>query len=108
MELNEHTGHGIPVIVAKYGRDVFHIGDSYIDVAIPFDRKVEKRQNVGINVGINKTQKRVLQYLLEQPDLTAKALAAKLELSSRTIERALRNLQKANLIQRIGSKKNGS
>ena len=71
-----------------------------------------KRQNVGINVGtnvgINKTRKRVLQCLLEKPDLTAKALAEKLELSSRTIERALQDLQKANIIQRIGSRKNGS
>ena len=31
MELTEHTGHGIPVIVSKYGRDVFHIGDTYIN-----------------------------------------------------------------------------
>ena len=112
MELTEHTGHGIPVIVAKYGRDVFHIGDTYINVVIPFDMDVAKRQNVGINVGtnvgINKTRKRVLQYLLEKPNLTSKALAAKLELSSRTIERALQDLQKANIIQRVGSRKNGS
>ena len=64
--------------------------------------------NVGTNVGITKTRKRVLQCLLEQPDLTAKALAAKLGLSSRTIERALQNLQKANVIQRVGSRKDGS
>ena len=40
--------------------------------------------------------------------LGAKALAAKLGLSSRTIERALQNLQKANVIQRVGSRKDGS
>ena len=74
MELTEHTGHGIPVIVAKYGRDVFHIGDTFINMVIPFDMDVSKAkwQNVGINVTINRTQRQVLQCLLEKPDITSK------------------------------------
>ena len=110
MELTEHTGHGIPVIVSKYGRDVFHIGDSYINVVIPFDMAVSKtkRQNVSINVRINRTQRQVLQNLLEKPDMTSESLAEKLFLSPRTIARALQSLQKANIIQRVGSRKNGS
>ncbi len=114
MELTEHTGHGIPVIVSKYGREVFHISDSFINVAIPFDAEVvnAKRQNAGIDVGnhvrMNKTQRRVLQCLLEKPDLSANAMAEMLELSSRTIARALLHLQQASIIQRVGSRKNGS
>ena len=110
MELTEHTGHGIPVIVSKYGRGVFHIGDTYINVVIPFDMAVskEKRQNVSINVRINRTQGRILQCILEKPDITSKTLAERLELSPRTIARALQYLQQTNIIQRTGSRKNGS
>lgn len=113
MELAEHTGHGIPVIVSKYGCDVFHIEDNYINVVIPFDVEVaaQIRKNVGINVGLNvglkKTQKKVLQALLENSNATAADLASKMGVSARTIERALAQLQKANLIMRSGSRKTG-
>ena len=36
----EHTGHGIPMIVEKYGREAFDIHASYIDVTIPFNQDV--------------------------------------------------------------------
>ena len=111
MELTEHTGHGIPVIVSKYGRDVFHIGDTYINVTIPFDMDVTMAngQNVRIiNVRINRTQRQILQCLLDKPGMTSKVLAEKLEHSPRTIARALQQLQQANIIQRTGSRKNGS
>ena len=68
----------------------------------------EKRQNVSINVRINRTQGRILQCLLEKPDITSKMLAERLDLSPRTIARALQYLQQTNIIQRTGSRKNGS
>ena len=60
------------------------------------------------NVGINKTQRQVLQCLLEKPDISVNALAERLGLSPRTIERALLYLWQANIIQRVGNKKKGS
>ena len=110
MELTEHTGHGIPVIVSKYGKEVFHIGDSYINVVIPFDADVaaNKRPIVGQNVRISKTEKQVLQRLLEKPNATAEALAAELSLSVRTIQRALHNLQDRDIIRRTGNKRSGA
>ena len=36
----EHTGHGIPVFVEKYGREVFDIHGSSVNVIIPFNKKV--------------------------------------------------------------------
>lgn len=40
MGLTEHTGHGIPTIVNKYGEEVFEIEDNYIRCIIPFDEDV--------------------------------------------------------------------
>lgn len=36
----EHTGHGIPKIIEKYGKEAFDIHDTYINVIIPFNKKV--------------------------------------------------------------------
>ena len=110
MELTEHTGHGIPVIVAKYGREAFHIDKTYINVVIPFDASVAAPAKKKIRAGakMNPTQKRVLQCLLEKPDMTTAALAARLGMSPRTVSRALQNLQTAEVVMRTGSRKNGA
>ena len=58
MGLTEHTGHGIPTIVEKYGKDVFDIESNYIRCTIPFEQEVIDQidnKNVGLNVGLNKT-----------------------------------------------------
>ena len=40
MGLTEHTGHGIPTIINKYGVNVFEIQSNYIRCTIPFDKDV--------------------------------------------------------------------
>lgn len=53
MGLTEHTGHGIPTIINKYGHDVFEIVRNFICCTIHFDTKglskIEKK-NVGLNI----------------------------------------------------------
>ena len=115
MELTEHTGHGIPTIVSKYGREAFQIEDSYINVVIPFDAEVMQqiKNHVGLNVGLNvglkltETQKKVLSILLEDGTQNATSIANMLGVTVRTIERALTELRKSNLIIRSGSRKQG-
>lgn len=36
----EHTGHDIPKIIEKYGKEAFDIHDTYINVIIPFNKKI--------------------------------------------------------------------
>ena len=40
MGLTEHTGHGIPMIVDKYGKGVLEIESNYIICMIPFEKEV--------------------------------------------------------------------
>lgn len=115
MGLTEHTGHGIPTIVKKYGEEVFEIEDNYIRCTIPFDNGVlEKLKtenvglSVGLNVGLNKTEKKVVSLLIEDSEYTSDELAAKIGVTKRTIERAFISLQKKKVIERIGSKRDGS
>ena len=79
MGLTEHTGHGIPTIVEKYGKELFEIESDYIRYTIPFEKKVINQidnKNVGLNVALNKTKKEVIKLLIENPSVTSAELAA--------------------------------
>ncbi len=114
MGLTEHTGHGVPTIIKKYGKEAFDITDNYIMCRIPFDSVVVGMRhknvglNVGLNVGMNKTEKAVLSLLIENADRNAEELASEVGVTKRTIERAFASLQKKGKIERIGSKRDGS
>jgi predicted HTH transcriptional regulator len=115
MNLTEHTGHGIPAILAKYGEEAFDIGDSYIMVTIPFDKAVlniaSRKQNVGtnvgLNVGLNATEKKVIALILENQESTASEMANAIGVTKRTVERTLKKLQEKGIIVRTGTKKSG-
>ena len=111
MGLTEHTGHGIPTIVEKYGKDVFEIESNYIRCTIPFEQEVIDQidnKNVGLNVGLNKTEKKVVEFLIENPSLTLIELSEKIGVTKRTIERTFKSLQEKKMIERIGSKRDGN
>lgn len=61
-----------------------------------FNKKVLKlsNKNVGLNVGLNKTEKAVLGLLIEDSDRTADMIATEIGVTKRTIERTLVSLQK--------------
>lgn len=112
LDLVEHTGHGIPNIVKKYGRECFKITNNYILVSLPFDRTIlEKVRNVRLNVGLNvrlsDTQKGMIDLLKDNPKLNAQEIAVLLSKSKKTIERNFIELQKNNIIERAGSKRDG-
>ncbi len=115
MGLTEHTGHGIPTIVDKYGKEAFEIESSYIRCTIPFEKEVivqtENKNvglNVGLDVGLNKTEKKVIEFLIENPNLTSAELAEQIGVTKRTIERTFKTLQEKKMIERIGSKRYGN
>ncbi len=114
MGLTEHTGHGIPTIINRYGKDVFQIEDNYIRCTIPFDAQVLSQAgkgnvglSVGLDVGLNETEKRTIHLLIENPAYTAKELAEKIGVTTRTIERTFATLQKKGFLERVGSKRDG-
>ena len=111
MGLAEHTGHGIPTIINKYGEEVFEIESNYIRCTIPFEKKVIAQidnKNVGLNVGLNKTEKKVIKFLIENPSYTSTELAEQTGVTKRTIERTFKSLQEKKMIERIGSKRDGN
>lgn len=111
QKIAEHTGHGIPTIVNTYGSEVFEITDSSIKCTIPFNEYVLSQtdnKNVGLNVGLTKTEKKVIELLLLNSNENALTLSNQIGVVKRTVERALKSLQNKGYIERHGSKRDGS
>ncbi|HNZ41182.1 MAG TPA: putative DNA binding domain-containing protein, partial [Clostridia bacterium] len=92
LDIVEHTGHGVPTIIRKYGKEVFDITDNHIMVTIPFERSVLNeviQNNVGINVAtnvdINKTEKDIMEIILREPRATYGVIAEKIEKTPKTV-----------------------
>ena len=107
MNLTEHTGHGIPTILARYGKDAFEIEGSYILITIPYDSAVLEELRGKQNVGLNATEKKLLTILLSNPNETAENIATSIGVTKRTIERNLKKLQEKGFLVRSGSRKTG-
>lgn len=113
----EHTGHGVPKIIEKYGRAAFDIHDTYINVIIPFNKKVLLSQQNGKNDGKNdgknlsddlrENEKRVLLELIGNPSIPYDTLVVELSVSRRTISRVFESLVQKGYIERVGTNKKG-
>lgn len=61
-----------------------------------------------MNVGLKKTEKKVIELLIENPSLTSIELSEKIGVTKRTIKRAFKSLQEKKMIERIESKHDGN
>ncbi|OPZ45527.1 MAG: Divergent AAA domain protein [Bacteroidetes bacterium ADurb.BinA104] len=118
LDIAEHTGHGIPKILQRYGEEVFDITDNYIKVVIPFDPLVRSNHgNINGNISDNiigymnqeltVAEQAVLELLVFNPKATQAEAAAKVGVSKRTISRIFASLQERGYVTREGSNKTG-
>ncbi len=103
LEYVEESGKGINTIVGKYGEEVFEFEDTYLQVNIPYNRKVLPDESGTVN----KTEKSVLELLSANTNITVAELMQKTGKAERTVKRALASLKEKGLIERVGSDKTG-
>lgn len=115
----EHTGHGIPMIVEKYGKEAFDIHQTYIDVTLPFSQSVlasvpQRGTDHGTDGGdirlqedLSDTEKRVILELIKNPENTYNQLASEMGVSRRSVSRAVASLVEKKYIERVGNNKLG-
>ena len=100
LDIVEHTGHGIPTIVEKYGNDVFEITDNYIIVTIPFNKNVLEIAcnngigglNGGLNGGLIYVDEKILEAMIRNPKVCKTDIATEVGKSLRTVERRINYL----------------
>ena len=105
LNMVEQTGHGVPRIVAKYGREAFELGANHITVTIPFSFMISSK-TVDYS-GLSGSQTAVLSLLKEHPTYRTDELADKAGLSISRINQIIKELKTMNRLERQGSNKNG-
>lgn len=110
----EHTGHGIPTVIAKYGKEVFDIHDRYINVVIPFNQEVLLRHGAisgaisgAIQEDLNAIEKTILMEIRKKPSISANNISLLTGIPFRTVQRHIANLKTKGLLVRRGYNKNG-
>lgn len=108
----EQSGHGIPTIVEKYGREAFSFDDGTVKVTIPlaFDRQDVLIRNGRIleENGLTPKQKKVYDVLAENGNLSLEEVAEMTSLSLSGVKKICSKLQKYGVLERKGSKRNGA
>ena len=107
----EQSGHGVPTIVDKYGKDVFSFDDGMVKVSIPlaFERVdvLQRKEMLLRKNGLTVNQKAVYETLDNDGHLSLNDVATMTGLSPSGVKKICEKLQEAGLVRREGSKKDG-
>ena len=107
LDFIEQTGHGVPLIVSKYGRNVFDITENFITVTLPLNVS-SKPKTVDIkDIGLTNTQKEIIRLIVENDTITIAELAKKIKVSVTAINNAIRGLKDSGMLTRTGARKKG-
>lgn len=109
LDYIEQTGHGVPLIVSRYGKEVFDITENFITVTIP----LKKSETGKINVPNVKKQifdeydEKILRIMREDSSVKVSEISKKIGTGTTTITKRIRRLKEQGIIERSGSKKDG-
>ena len=107
----EQSGHGVPTIVEKYGREVFSFDDGMVKVTIPLSyerEEVSQRKNLLLQKkGLTVNQKKVYDYMSDNPSVSLQEVADSIGLSLGGVKKICNKLQEYGMLERIGSKRDG-
>lgn len=110
----EQSGKGVPTVVSKYGKEVYHFGSSFIQCVFPY--KILDKTKHGKMIGgneiendvendvENEVEKQLIRLIQENAFMSKAKMAEKIGKSVSTVERALK---KSQVIVRIGGAKGG-
>ncbi len=57
--------------------------------------------------GVNQTQQRIIEMILDNPKVTQKEMAEELNITIRAINKSIKEMQEKNILERIGSARGG-
>jgi len=109
LDYIEQTGHGVPLIVSKYGKEVFDITENFITVTIPLNKK-KKAENDLLKKEkqlIDERDEEILRLMKKNSSIKVSEISKLVGLGTTTITKRIRQLREMGIIERIGAKKNG-
>ena len=109
LDYIEQTGHGVPLIVSRYGKEVFDITENFITVTIPLNKYREinrSLQRLGHRL-IDDIDEKILILMRENSDINLSEISRQIGLGTTAITKRIRGLKEKGIVERNGSKKNG-
>lgn len=109
LDYIEQTGHGVPLIVSRYGREVFDISENFITVTIPLNHKrnVEGSFSKTETRGIGSNDDKILGLMKENASISVSEISRLVGLGTTTVTKSIHRLKEEGIVERKGSKKTG-
>ncbi len=114
LELVEQLGSGMNRILQAYSKDVFRFSENFMEVCLEYDAAYMKSLEEGQQVleetpgGMSeKGSEKIVRLLRSNSQLTIAELPAELGISTRAVERHLKNLHRDGVLRRAGGRKEG-
>lgn len=109
LDYIEQTGHGVPLIVSRYGEEVFDITENFITVTIPLNKNGRAELNLPKKAGVllDDCDKNIVTLMRTSSSIKVSEISRQLGLGMTTITKRIRRLKEEGIIVREGSKKTG-
>ena len=111
LDYIEQTGHGVPLIVSRYGKEVFDITENFITVTIPLNRAEKTEpdlfQKDDVDVLLEDRDEKILSLMKANSSIKVNEISRQVGLGMTTITKRIRQLKEEGIIERTGSKKKG-
>lgn len=109
LDYIEQTGHGVPLIVSRYGKEVFDITENFLTVTIPLDKKRnQERESVGVSKEMfDEYDEKILDLMRQNSRIKVSEISTLLGIGMTTVTKHIRILREKGLVERVGSKKAG-
>ena len=105
--LSEHTGHGVPVVVERYGRECFDLSNTGIKVTLRFSNE---RASASLRKGavlLTDAERSILDTLKVHPQYTLTDVSRATGLSRSYVGKSAVKLKSLGMVERVGSNKTG-
>lgn len=105
--LSEHTGHGVPVITERYGKESIELSNSGVKVIIPFARERASAALRNNTVILTDAEGSIIDSMRQYPKHTLNDIARDTGLSRSYVGKAIVKMKGMGLVSRVGSNKTG-
>lgn len=105
----ENTGHGIPTIIAKYGKDAIDVTGSSVTITIPFAFEpslVTTRKSREIADKLDDRESKVLDYLRNNQYAKISEISKETGLNESSVKRTLSSLKTKGALENKGTNRN--
>lgn len=109
LDYIEQTGHGVPLIISRYGKKVFDITENFITVTIPLNKKRENTNMIkeSTNWLTDSKDEQILMLMKNNRNIRVHEISKLLGVGTTTVTKRIRQLKERGIVERNGSKKNG-